>query len=431
MPRAIVLGGYGLIGAACMAALSNAGFQVTGIGRSAAAARRACPQATWVIRDIPKISPGEWQGLLGGVDVVVNAAGALQDGGRDDLEAIHVKTIAALTEAAEDLPLRIIQISAAGVAADASTRFFRTKAKGDAILAGTAGDWVILRPALVLARDAYGGTALLRAAAALPGILPVMMPKAGIQTVHIDDLAAAVVMAARGTIPSRTITDLTEVESHSLPDLTLALRQWFGLPAPRFRPRLPRWLLSLVGHAADALGHLGWRSPLRTTALTVLADGVHGDPSAWAAAGGAPCRPLAETLASTPATKADRLAARAYFALPLAIAILAVFWTLSGLITLAAPQSAETILTSRGTGEGLASHLVRWGALADVVLGLLILWRPKAAEAALGMAALSAAYLAGSLVTAPDLWVDPLGPMLKVLPGMVLALWVWLFLEDW
>lgn len=46
------------------------------------------------------------------------------------------------------------------------------------------------------------------------------------------------------------------------------------------------------------------------------------------------------------------------------------------------------------------------------------------------MVALSAAYLAGSLVTAPDLWVDPLGPMLKVLPGMVLVLWVWLFLED-
>ena len=430
MPRAIVLGGYGLIGAACALALVEAGFQVTGIGRSVRAARSTDPRITWVIRDILTLTLGEWQSLLDGVDVVVNAAGALQDGGRDDLEGVHVRAVATLTEAAAGLPLRIIQISAAGVSPDASTRFLRTKAAGDAIIARTAHDWVILRPTLVLARDAYGGTALLRATAALPGILPVVLPMTRIQSVHIDDLAAAVVMAAQGLIPSCTIADLTEADSHSLPDLTLALRQWLGLPAPRFRPRLPRWLLSLVGPAADALGHLGWRSPLRTTALTALSDGIQGDPDRWLSAGGTPCRPLAETLASMPATKADRLAARAYFALPLAIATLALFWTLSGLITLAAPETAEAILTSRGTDEGLASHLVRWGALADIVLGLLVLWRPKTAEAALGMVALSAAYLAGSLVTAPDLWADPLGPMLKVLPGMVLALWVWLFLED-
>ena len=46
------------------------------------------------------------------------------------------------------------------------------------------------------------------------------------------------------------------------------------------------------------------------------------------------------------------------------------------------------------------------------------------------MAGLSALYLAGSLAVAPDLWADPLGPMLKVLPGMALALLVWLLTES-
>lgn len=430
MARAIILGGYGLIGSACVAALVETGFQVTGIGRSASAVQAADPRVAWVIRDIPTITLGEWRNLLAGVDVVVNAAGALQDGGRDDLEAIHVRTVASLTEAAAGLPLRIIQISAAGVSPDASTRFFRTKAEGDAIITRYARDWVILRPTLVLARDAYGGTALLRAVAALPGMMPQVMPQAQIQTLHIDDLTTAVVAAAKGQIPHGTIADLTEASGHSLPDLTFALRRWLGLPAPRFCPRVPRWFLSLTGRIADALGHLGWRSPLRSTALAALADSIHGDPDRWLSAGGTPCRPLGETLAAMPATRADRLAARAYFALPLAIATLALFWTLSGLITLAAPSTAEAILTSRGTNADLAYLLVRWGALADIILGLLILWRARAREAALGMVVLSLAYLGGSLFTAPDLWTDPLGPMLKVLPGMALALWVWLLLEE-
>jgi uncharacterized protein YbjT (DUF2867 family) len=205
------------------------------------------------------------------VSVIVNAAGALQDGGRDDLEAIHVTAITRLAAAAKETNLRIIQISAAGVSPAASTRFFRTKSAGDATITTEARDWVILRPTLVLAREAYGGTALLRAAAALPGVLPRVMPETTVMTIHVDDLAAAVVAAATGRIASGTIADLTEPEGHRLSDLTLSLRRWMGLPDPVWRPRLPRWLLSLTGRISDGLGHFGWRSPLRTTALRALA----------------------------------------------------------------------------------------------------------------------------------------------------------------
>lgn len=429
MARAIILGGYGLIGSACLRALADSGFKVTGLGRLATAAQAVEPRANWLIRDMARMSVQEWQDILQGVAVVVNAAGALQDGGRDDLQAIHVDAIARLTMAAQGLPLRLIQISAAGVSPQAPTRFFRTKAAGDALVRQTA-NWVILRPTLVLAREAYGGTALLRAVAALPGIVPQVLSKARIQTVSLDDLAAAVVASAKGDIPHGTVADLTETESQSLPDLTLALRHWLGLPKPRLRPHLPRWGLALTARSADALGHLGWRSPLRSAALRTLADGITGDPSAWAQAGGQPCRPLAETLAACPATRADRLAARTYAAVPLAIATLALFWTLSGLITLLAPDRAVGILTIRGLQDAPSLALVYGGAFADMALGFLLLWRPMARRAALGMAGLSAAYLIGSLFTAPDLWADPLGPMLKVLPGMVLALWVWLMIED-
>ncbi|MEM8850183.1 MAG: DoxX-like family protein, partial [Pseudomonadota bacterium] len=57
-------------------------------------------------------------------------------------------------------------------------------------------------------------------------------------------------------------------------------------------------------------------------------------------------------------------------------------------------------------------------------------WRLWARRAALGMVALSGAYLLGSLIFAPDLWADPLGPMVKVIPALVLAALVWLLLEE-
>jgi len=70
------------------------------------------------------------------------------------------------------------------------------------------------------------------------------------------------------------------------------------------------------------------------------------------------------------------------------------------------------------------------GAVADITLGLAILWRRWTRPTALGMLALSGTYLIGSLVVAPDLWADPLGPMVKVFPAMALTALVWLLVED-
>ncbi len=428
--KAIVLGGYGLIGSACMRALAAEGFAVTGVGRSPRAARAADPDADWRFHDLATLDPAGWRSLLQGADVVVNAAGALQDGARDSLEAIHVTAVARLVEAAAGTPLRIVQISAAGVSPEAPTAFFRTKARGDALLAAGAGPHVILRPTLVLAPDAYGGTALLRGVAALPRVLPRVLPGAQVMTVHLDDLAAAVVRAARGEVPSGTIADITGRGSRSFPDLVDAIRRWQGFAPPRFRPALPRVLLTAAGRGADALGHLGWRSPLRTTALTSLESGVTGDPARWEALTGQVCRDLAGTLADLPATRQERLFARLYFALPLAIATLALFWIVSGLVTLADPARAIAVAEAGALPPPLSAATVYGGALADVALGLAMLWRPLARRAALGMIGLSAAYLAGGLIAAPDLWADPLGPMVKVFPGMTLAAMVALMLEE-
>ncbi|GAB1478422.1 SDR family oxidoreductase [Paracoccaceae bacterium] len=423
MRKAVVLGGYGLIGSACCAALLARRYEVTAVGRTPAAAR-GDPRLRWEMRDIAVTTTAEWRQILSGADVVVNASGALQDGARDSLAAIHDQALGRLVAALAGSKTRFIQISAVGVAPYAATEFLRSKARGEARLIASPLDWVILRPALVIGPEAYGGTALLRAAAAVPGVFLRIYPEAPVQTVWLGDVAEAVALAAGGHVAPGTIADLTEPESQSFAGLVERFRSWLGLAPWRLRLTMPPPLVTTLGRMADGLGWLGWRAPLRSTALISLRDGIRGDPAPWAAAGGPPCRGLDETLALMPATQQEIWFARLYLLLPLAIAVLSLFWALSGLLALLQPRAASGVLTARGVAEGPALAIVFAGGLADLALGLGLLLRRWTVRAALAMVVVASGYLAGSLWLAPDLWLDPLGPMLKVLPTLPLALMV-------
>lgn len=422
MSRILVVGAYGMIGAALTRHLLDEGHHVTGLGRSVRAARREFPALDWVFHDLAHMTiPGDWLPYLHDIDFVVNAAGALQDGPSDDLTAVHGVAIAALAEACAAHDTGLIQISAAGASPDASTHFLRSKAAGDAAIARMGGAYWILRPGLVLSPTAYGGTGLLRMLAAVPLIQPIAMADTLIQTIGISDLARAVSACICGDIPSGTTADLVEDTPQSLGALTAAIRDWLGFAPARATLAAPGWAMALTARFADLLGRLGWRSPLRSTALKTLATGVLGDPAHWRSVGGTPIAPCDQTLAAMPARAEDRLAARMRLAMPFVIATLALFWALSGVIGLVRLDVAAAVLGDRGWPVWLAQLSVAGWALVDLALAAALLWRPSAARAALGMVAVSLAYLGLASILTPALWLDPLGPLLKILPGMVLA----------
>ena len=423
MTRVLVLGAYGMIGRAVTRDLLDRGHHVTGFGRSIREARRTFPGLDWFIHDMAHMTiPADWFPYLRGIDVVVNAAGALQDGPQDDLTAVHATSVAALAEACATHGTALVQISAAGVTPDATTHFFRSKAAGDAAIQASGCQFHILRPGLVLSDTAYGGTALLRMLAAVPVIQPLAMADAPVQTIGTRDLARAVAACIDGTIPPGTIADLVEDHPHMLSEIVAAMRAWLGFQPARATIPAPRWLLRLTAKGADALGALGWRSPLRSTALATLESGVLGDPAPWRAASGPPIANLHDTLAAMPARSEDRLAAAMRLAMPFTLATLALFWAFSGLIGLVQLTPAAAILTAQGWPLWTAQLSVAAWAVADIALALGLLWRRTARGAALGMVAVSLAYLAlGTLIT-PALWADPLGPLLKILPGAMLAL---------
>ncbi|KQU79704.1 NADH-ubiquinone oxidoreductase [Mesorhizobium sp. Root102] len=418
----LVLGGYGLIGEAVVGRLLRDGHQVTGLGRDVQDAERRRPAVRWIAADMSRLLAAEdWLPVVAGMDAIVNAAGALQDGPRDRLDAIYRHSVVALVTACEQVGVRrFAQISAIGADLSSADAFFNTKAQGDKAVASSSLEWTILRPGLVIAPAAYGGTALLRALAAFPGFIPAVMSRQPIQTVAVTDVAEAVSRAVAGSLPPHSAVDLVEAEARPLADVLSAFRAWLGLPQAKVVP-IPAIVGRLAAAVADGLGLLGWRSPLRSAALAALARGVTGNAEPWNQICGHPLQPLEATLAAMPAHVQERWFARLWLVKPVILACLSLFWLVSGIIGLIRQEDAADILIAQGVPGSFAHISVLAGSAADILAGAAVLVRSLAKQALKAMIAITVFYLAAALLV-PELWLAPLGPLIKTIPALCLVL---------
>jgi hypothetical protein len=104
------------------------------------------------------------------------------------------------------------------------------------------------------------------------------------------------------------------------------------------------------------------------------------------------------------------------------VAMLALFWLISGLVGFLHFDAAVHVLTDRGVGQALAAGAVSVGSLIDIGLGVAVAIRRWHVPALAGMLATALFYLVAGTWFSPDLWGDPLGPFVKVLPAMALCL---------
>lgn len=421
--RVLVIGGYGLIGAAIVrAALANGHF-VGALGRNEAIAMRVLAGIPWHFADLRELTtPQAWVPFLEGWDVVVNAAGALQGGPSDDLELVHHMAPAALFSACAARGIRVVQISAVGAELEAATVFQSSKARGDSALRASGAEHIILRPGLVLAPTAYGGTALLRMLAAIPAVQPLALPDAQIQTIGMDNLTFAVNKAINAELPDNVTLDLVASEPISLSTLVADLREWLGFAPARLTVDLPGLATGIVARVADMLGSVGWRSPLRSTALQVLADGVLGDPAPAAEAGLQPAGHIQCLRNMPPAGSAARLQARMLLLMPVVVFVLLAFWLASGLIGLWFADAASQVLVRGGWSAEWAMVAVVFWSLVDIVLAAGLVWRRTARLALYGMIAVPVIYISAATAFTPWLWAEPLGPLVKSIPATALAL---------
>lgn len=420
--RVLLTGATGFIGSAVLARLVSDRHDVVAVTRRTSSVVRKSG-VRWIAVDMARaIAPEAWAPHLDGIDAAINCAGVLQDGLEDSTAGVHVAGATALFAALERAGVRrVVHISALGVDRSPETAFSATKLAGDRALAERDLDWVILRPSVVVGAAAYGGSALLRGLAALP-FQPRLAEAGRLQVVQLQDLVETAVFFLQPQAPSRLALEVCGPEPLEIGDILAAYRQWLGLG--KARPvAVPDWNLRAVSRLGDALGLVGWRSPVRTTARIELGRGSIGNPAAWTAVTGIEPRSLAQALAETPCSVQERWFAQLYFAKPLILAVLSLFWVLTGLIALGPAWNAGLAsLHAAGVPAPTAPLLAAAGAAADILIGLGIAVRATAKRALRAGLALSAVYLAVGTLLAPALWADPLGPLLKIVPVMALTL---------
>jgi uncharacterized membrane protein len=114
---------------------------------------------------------------------------------------------------------------------------------------------------------------------------------------------------------------------------------------------------------------------------------------------------------------------------PVLIVTLSAFWIVSGVIGLVRFEQARDLLAGRMEGN-FPEASVFFGSIADIAVGGSLLVRRWTRSAAWASIVLAAAYLVGGALITPELWSDPLGPMVKVFPAMALALAVAALAEE-
>ncbi len=425
----LLLGATGLIGSATLARLRHEGMRVTAVARRCPAIGRGADER-WVRLDLRHATrPEDWAPLLAGVDAVVNCAGVLQDGGGDASAAVHRDAPAALYAACRAAGVRrIVHLSAMGAEGEALSAFSQTKREGEAALEASGLDWVILRPSVVVGRPAHGGSALIRGLASLP-VLPALEAAGRIRIAQLDDLVETIIRLLRRDAPAGVAIAIGGPEALPFETVVARYRHWLGWPPARI-VHLPRVLLGLLYRLGDLAGWLGWRPPIRTTARREMVRGAATDPAEWTRLSGIVPRGLDEALAGEPASVQERWFARLYLLKPLILGVFGLYWIATGLVSLGPGYQAGVALM-QGAGAGAASApVVILGGLADIAIGAAILYRRTARLALWAALLLSLFYLAAGTIIVPALWADPLGPLLKVAPILVLNLVALAVLED-
>jgi uncharacterized protein YbjT (DUF2867 family) len=420
--RILLIGASGLIGSAVAARLNRDGHEIVAVGRGGGPAARRVPADRSVKLDLRHATtPEGWLPHLAGIDTLVNCAGVLQDSSRDSPGKVHREMPLALWRACEAAGVRrVIHFSALGADRGDLTDFSRTKREGDEALEASSLDWAILRPSVVVGRAAYGGSALFRALASLP-VFPEPAEAGPVDVVQLDDVAETVARLLQPGSESRVVLEMAGPDRLAFADLVAAYRDWLGwAPARRFIA--PGWLMGLAYRGGDLLAWLGWRPPIRTTPGLEIRRGAVGDKSEWRRTTGIEPQSLAAALAANPASVQERWFARLYLLKPLALGTFALFWLLTGLISLGPGYERATFYMLAAGGGPLSEPSVVAGALADIAVAFGIAWRPTTQLALWAALGLSLFYLIGGTILLPALWADPLGPMMKIWPVLALNL---------
>jgi uncharacterized protein YbjT (DUF2867 family) len=429
-PCILVLGAGGLIGYALAVDLQRRGFMVRSAARRFTAAQAATLHEC-AVSPLTSLDDRALAEFLSGADIVINCIGVLQGAESDVVHHAFAARLAGICGGRSRKLL--IHMSVPGDEKDDRTPFSRTKREGERAIAASGAPFVILRPGFVIASTAYGGSALIRALAVLPLRLPYRESRSRFAATAMVDLCETVArLSARwrgGEMGWSASWDVMEEVPGTVGDIVEIVRAHIGGPRPLLR--LPGWMMAPGVLAGDAVALLGWRPPLRSTAIAEMRRGVAGDPGPWIASMDITPLSAQEAVALLGAGVQERWFARLYLLKALALVTLVIFWCVSGAIALTvAFGAARATLIAHGFSFGLAHAVTIISSLIDISVGAAIALRRTCHFGLVTGIIVSLGYMAGAAIIAPDIWIEPLGALVKTGPAIVLMLFCLATLDD-
>jgi uncharacterized protein YbjT (DUF2867 family) len=426
--RILLTGASGFVGARLMQALLDEGHHLVCAVRRVRTS--SDPRLRYIQADfVQDTNKSVWLARLDGVETVINTVGIFRERGAQTFDAIHGAAPRALFAACADAPdvRQVIQLSALGADAQATTPYHLSKKAADDYLATLPIAGWIVQPSLIFGR---GGTSarVFKMLASLPfGVRFGRAPQL-VQPVHVDDVVAAICALVR-QVPAAASAPRAHPESQarvvrlvgpralSLTDYLRVLRAGLGLGRLRVLP-----LPDVVARALARLGALLPGTLLDADALSMLnRDNVAG-PELTARLLGHPPLPVERFVTDPPL---ERLRAQMDWLLPLLRWSIAVVWIATAVVSAGVyPVTASYELLARTGIPASLQPLLLYGAAAlDLCFGLGILLLKRRRWLWLAQLVLIAFYTAIIAIKLPEFLVHPYGPLTKNLP-MLAAIWL-------
>jgi uncharacterized protein YbjT (DUF2867 family) len=224
--RVTVFGGTGFVGRRIMRRLSDAGATVRVASRHPA--QDEGDNVEQVVADAHDESSVE--AAVAGADGVVNAISLYVEHGADTFHSVHVEAAARIARVARQAGVkRFVHVSGIGADTLSPSPYIRARGEGEAAVQAAFPGAIVVRPAVIFARDDAFLTAILRLLRTLPAYPLFGDGRTRLQPAHVDDVAAAIAQLLRQIQEPSPIYELGGPRIYSYEELLRTIARIAGL----------------------------------------------------------------------------------------------------------------------------------------------------------------------------------------------------------
>ena len=195
--RIAILGGSGFVGRHLVAALTRAGYAARVFTRRRSRSRSLLVIPTCEVVEADVHDASSLVANLAGCDAVVNLAGILNEhsGAGDRFQDVHAELPGKLVDACRQHGIvRMLHMSALGVAEDAPSAYLRTKFRGEQAAHAAEADGIAVtsfRPSIIFGPGDSFFNRFAGLLALSPFVFPLACPQARFAPVYIEDVVRA------------------------------------------------------------------------------------------------------------------------------------------------------------------------------------------------------------------------------------------------